>query len=292
MSSEKATWGVICKSVRGALHIKKGIQNQDAFDSKVYNEGTLLMVAVADGHGDSRCFRSAIGSSIAVRVAIDSLEKVAQYCAEAPNLSLLKRNIESGFAKKLHTMWKEEVEKDFLTAGFSPLNEENPEISFEVSGEKSNAISEECYLAYGTTLLAAIITQNLLMFAQIGDGDIFLLSECGDFYSPVPDDERLFANATTSLCSMEASKDFRFFIERLSETPPILIVLSTDGFSNSFGSEEELQEVVNSFLEYLKTKGGGYLETNLEIFLETLSADRVGDDITVGIIFRKDIVPK
>ncbi len=128
------------------------------------------------------------------------------------------------------------------------------------------------------------------MFAQIGDGDILVISDSGEVYSPVPDDERLFGNATTSLCSMEASRDFRLFIERLSETPPILVLLSTDGLSNSFASEEEFREVAKSFLDNIKIQGEEYLKTNIESFLNDLSADRIGDDITVGIIFKESIL--
>jgi len=289
-SSKETTWRVICNSVRGAMHIKKGMPNQDAFALKVLNEGDSVIVAVADGHGDPRCFRSEIGSSIAVRAAVDLLEEVAKYSSETSSLSVLKRSLESNFPHRLHSIWKKRVEQDFSVAGFSQLSEDKPEIFFEISSDAVTSLADDSYLAYGTTLLAALITRNLLMFAQIGDGDILVISDSGEVYSPVPDDERLFGNATTSLCSMEASRDFRLFIERLSETPPILVLLSTDGLSNSFASEEEFREVAKSFLDNIKIQGEEYLKTNIESFLNDLSADRIGDDITVGIIFKESIL--
>ena len=88
------------------MHIKKGMPNQDAFALKVLNEGDSVIVAVADGHGDPRCFRSEIGSSIAVRAAVDLLEEVAKYSSETSSLSVLKRSLESNFPHRLHSIWK------------------------------------------------------------------------------------------------------------------------------------------------------------------------------------------
>lgn len=289
-SSKETKWKVICESVRGAMHKKKGLPNQDAFASKISERGKHVMIAVADGHGDSKCFRSQVGSRIAVKIAIDLLEEVSKCSSKSSNLSILKGNLESSFSIKLHSLWKKEVEKSFLTAGFSRLNVTRPEISFDLRSEKPPCISEDSYLAYGTTLVSALVTRNLLMFAQIGDGDVLVISSNGEIYSPVPDDERLLGNATTSLCSPEASKDFRFFIERLSGKPPLLIMLSTDGLSNSFASEEEFKEIAKTLLDILNTQGMEYLKSNIGCFMNDLSSDRVGDDITIGIIFNEEVL--
>src|SRR5437660_261399 len=66
-TDEVATWQVITGSARGAAHRASGLPNQDAVASQDGPGG--VVVAVADGHGHIRHFRSADGAALAVEVA-------------------------------------------------------------------------------------------------------------------------------------------------------------------------------------------------------------------------------
>ena len=59
-----ATWQVITGSARGAAHRASGLPNQDAVASQDGPGG--VVVAIADGHGHIRHFRSADGAALAV----------------------------------------------------------------------------------------------------------------------------------------------------------------------------------------------------------------------------------
>ena len=60
-------WRAIGRSVRGASHVRSSLPNQDAIAwFPESGEGPPLIVAVSDGHGSPRNFRSDVGSKIAV----------------------------------------------------------------------------------------------------------------------------------------------------------------------------------------------------------------------------------
>ena len=68
-------WQVSGASVRGASHLADGRPNQDALAQ--WPDGTTAvpaaLVAIADGHGGARHFRSDVGSRIAVDVTVATL---------------------------------------------------------------------------------------------------------------------------------------------------------------------------------------------------------------------------
>ena len=63
-------WQVTIGSARGAGHLATGQPNQDAAGHQdVAGPGDPVIVAIADGHGHSRHFRSGSGSQLAVGTA-------------------------------------------------------------------------------------------------------------------------------------------------------------------------------------------------------------------------------
>lgn len=69
---------VFNKSVIGYSHIQRKSVCEDASASFASPDGRYYICAVADGHGDKRCFRSSFGSSAAVRAAVDKLKSFAE----------------------------------------------------------------------------------------------------------------------------------------------------------------------------------------------------------------------
>ena len=72
-------WRAIGRSVRGASHVRSSLPNQDAIawfpDS---GKGPPLIVAVSDGHGSPRNFRSDVGSKIAVEITTKTCQSAAR----------------------------------------------------------------------------------------------------------------------------------------------------------------------------------------------------------------------
>ena len=63
-------WRIVGETVPGASHLRAGIPNQDAILQLRESSRTLpLVVAVSDGHGSPKCFRSNYGSRFAVKIS-------------------------------------------------------------------------------------------------------------------------------------------------------------------------------------------------------------------------------
>src|SRR5207248_3596518 len=79
-TDEVATWQVITGSARGAAHRASGLPNQDAVSSQDGPGG--VVVAIADGHGHRRHFRSADGAALAVDVGAAEVARSEEHTSE------------------------------------------------------------------------------------------------------------------------------------------------------------------------------------------------------------------
>ena len=267
---DTANWKIIGKSVRGASHERSGLPNQDAIDWYPKSGlGLPLIIALSDGHGSRKCFRSDRGARFAVSAAVEAAKAIAVLPAESGRS--IKKMAEEQIPKQIHRCWKERVDRDIQEFPFTEeeklLSDPNP------------------YLPYGATLLLALLTPSFLLFLQLGDGDIVVIRENGDTQRPVPKDDRLLGNETTSLSASDAWKDFRFCFLPVLDSLPRLIMLSTDGYANSFRDDQSFRKVGTDILEIAKSEGIAYIENNLEEWLKTASVSGSGDDITAGFAF-------
>jgi serine/threonine protein phosphatase PrpC len=145
-------------------------------------------------------------------------------------------------------------------------------------------------LAYGTTLLTVLVTTCFILYMQLGDGDILNVSETGEVARPIARDTNLIANETYSLCLPNAWKLFRLKLQPISERPPAMIMLSTDGYSNSYKTEDDFFRVGKDILDIARTAGKAAIDQDLGTWLKETSAHGSGDDITFGAIFREDVL--
>jgi hypothetical protein len=131
-----------------------------------------------------------------------------------------------------------------------------------------------------------VVTRKYILYLQLGDGDILAIYENGEVIRPVPTDDRLFANETTSLCSTDPWKDFRVVFQPIVDQNklPVLILAATDGYSNSFKDDEAFFKVGTEFMEIIRSKGQEYVKKNLNVWLEETTKEGSGDDISLGLL--------
>lgn len=148
----------------------------------------------------------------------------------------------------------------------------------------------ECdpFLAYGSTVLAALATPSFILFLQLGDGDVLLVSLTGETNRPWPRDGRLLGVETTSLCMPKAWTEVRLGVQKLSKHSPELLLLCTDGYSTSFREEAGFLNVGRDFLEILRSEGIETVSESLEMWLTETTEHGSGDDVSVGILWRKE----
>src|SRR5882724_12637751 len=99
-------WRVIGASVRGASHLRAGVPKQDAI-SWLPEFGQLLpqIVAVSDGHGSAKCFRSEMGAMLAVNTAMQVVQNFLNSQPDTISRLPIKQSAEEQLPQKLVHTW-------------------------------------------------------------------------------------------------------------------------------------------------------------------------------------------
>ena len=257
-----------CVSVRGASHEAADEPCQDS--ARIYTSHDLSIAAISDGHGSEKHFRSAAGSDMATRVAIRSIMDFAERNGGIDRIFRDDpQNAARRIAANMICSWNEEIAAHF---SYAPLNEKENEISRKHGGLPIESI-------YGATLIVAAVTGRGLFGLQIGDGT-FVAQERRKMCFPMPDDDRLIGNLTTSLCDNDAISSFRWFYEPGSFRN---VVLSSDGLINSFCSSEDFLQFTGRITTAVSSGKTGELESHLKE--RTRGGSR--DDISVAVLTKK-----
>lgn len=276
-------WKVTHACVRGSAHQRSGLPNQDAVESALTPHGTgaIAVAVVSDGHGGPRHFRSQTGSSLAVSTVSRALSDFLSKMAPAGAPTALQPDRMEELQRSLVEGWLAAIQSDLSR---NPFTREELAALERIDGPASRQSVEDFpQLAYGATLLAAAATGSALMFLQLGDGDILTVSREGKTSRPLPADDRLVGNQTTSLCQPEAWKDFRASWVSGSRFPA-LVLLSTDGYVNSFRSDEDFLRIGRDYLELIREQGLPALAEELPGILKDATENGSGDDIALAIL--------
>jgi len=243
----------------GASHIKEERPCQDY--SLCRTDGKTAIAAVADGHGADIHYRSDRGSRFAAEAALHCIKefitlKTAPLCEPDALLNALEKSIIAEWQKK---------------------------VACDV---KANPVEGDELEPYGTTLIAAAVTEHYWFAIQIGDGKCVVINSEKEATQPVPWDDRCFLNRTTSLCDEEAAGLFRHYY---SETQPLAIFLGSDGIDDSFPvneNEKHLASFYFSVYDNFKKEGLKNGEIQLRKMLPRLTQKGSGDDVSIaGIIW-------
>ena len=145
--SATGPWFAFGASVKGASHLRDSAPNQDALAQLDWQANTPLLLAVSDGHGDAKSFRSQAGANLAVRVAINVLRR---HVAEQPQWRIGAGRDE--LARQIVEQWRSAVEE---TLRASPLTDvELTHLESRVGRSGRQAVEQDPWIAYGATLLA------------------------------------------------------------------------------------------------------------------------------------------
>jgi len=263
------------KSVKGASHIRSGMPCQDSFRIEEISPD-LSIIAVADGHGSDKSPKSKNGSMIAVNVFCSVMNNYLQNYADSLDdlVTYLNRDGELRFAQEICEEWQRRVRESYYKT-----KEEKP------VDEDGNVRWKDVYRLYGTTLLGLLITKTFIFAFQIGDGDIILVDK--ETISPVVETEKILGTETHSLSKTDAWRSAVTAVRRRNvelETP-YLYMLSTDGFVNSYVSEEDHQKTCRDYYDMIAEHGFDAVCSNLGKWLEETSELGCGDDITLVLVY-------
>jgi serine/threonine protein phosphatase PrpC len=262
--------------------------NQDAIRwLPASGEGPPLILAVADGHGSAKYFRSHVGAEKAVESAAWLIQDLLDGQPDLTNLSAIKRTAEDRLPVEIVRRWREAVSAHLAQ---SPLTRDELDALEQQDGAAARqTVVDNPTLVYGATVLAVLVAETFILYLQLGDGDILSIAQDGEITRPLERDARLFANATTSLVSTDAWRDIQVRFQVLVDPPPAVILLATDGYANSFVNEAAFLQVGTDILALIRDEGLEAVQGNLAPWLNEASQAGSGDDITLGIMCRTDI---
>jgi hypothetical protein len=282
------SWRVAGKSVRGSTHYQTNLPNQDSLGWWVGSqEGLPVILVISDGHGSERNFRSHTGSKIAVKVTIQVLQDFLLNLPDPKDLEEIKNLAAEQLPGQILNRWEKEVSADlsdqpFIDGEFQPLSEKRgPAVR--------DLIDKFPLFVYGATLVAVMITESFILYIQLGDGDVLCVDADGQTYRPYPRDDRLANNETTSLCSLNPA-DFHVRLVPRMKDAPVLVLAASDGYTNSFPSEEEFLKVGKEYLRATRLEGLEAVNNQLKSTLKHISRLASGDDITLGILKRSELL--
>lgn len=263
------------ESVQGTSHIRNGVVCQDSY-KKIEISDDILLIAVADGHGSKSCPYSKTGSQIAVNVFCRVMQDLIDNFKENPEILLtyLNREGDTKIAQAVDAMWKERVWK-----AHRDNKREKP------IGENCTVDKAAVYKQYGTTLLGLMITKEFIFAYQLGDGDILFVDQ--NAVQTVVEGDKILGTETHSLCKIDSWKKAITMVRvRNVETGvPYLYLLSTDGFSNSYKTQDDMEKTCRDYYEMIRTHGFEAVSANLRTWLSETSEMGCGDDITVVMAY-------
>ncbi|MBD5289998.1 MAG: hypothetical protein HDS26_04855 [Bacteroides sp.] len=272
-----------------------------------YSSEETAIIALSDGHGGKKYFRSQYGAQIATEIAINTLNT---FCKEADfeellgaddlicvpvskeafgtprNLEYVMRHVFQHICSEWHRKIEEHFQDNSLTLEEEEFLKKETvngttlyDYYFDPSGE---CIKKNLPSAYGCTLFGVAETKNGYWVGfHIGDGKCIAFNEDGAWYEPIPWDERCFLNKTTSL-SHYGDESFRYCIGR---NLPAAIFIASDGMDDSYAPMDELAfEYAMNFMANLAVNGEEYTSGKIASWLDKISEYYSKDDMSIGYI--------
>lgn len=269
----------ICEGiVKGATHVRNQMPCQD--NKKIIKiSDEITIIALADGHGSSKCPRSDRGSMIAVNSFYHIMKKYLEIYGEDEEdithlMTFLNREGDVRFAQDVCEEWQARVKQSFYKNKVEGMTNEDGSIKWP-----------SVFSLYGTTLLGMLITDSFVFCFQIGDGDISAVTK--DNVEPLVEPEKFLGTETHSLSKPDAWRKAVASVHRLEmdSQEPYMYMLSTDGFANSYTSDKEYQKTCVDYLKMLQEYGTEVVQANLKKWLTETSELGCGDDITVVMVY-------
>jgi hypothetical protein len=273
-------WDGIGCSVRGAGHIKRNQPNQDRLLWRRKTSPSTLILAIADGHGSERHFRSDQGAALAVEMATELVAQFFDHLDDPSDIETIERQARELLPSAIETSWKSAVDRHLASE----------EGQWFLSDDEAREVVDDPdrFIAYGSTLLAVAATPSSLLFLQLGDGDILKVDRDGKITRPIPPDPLLSGNTTTSLCMPDSAGHMQVCCHAAEEAPAMILV-ATDGYANSFRDDAAFFTAASDYLAMLREHGSDWVAGQLPAWLEETTRDGSGDDITLGLMMPVEI---
>ena len=273
-------------SVRGYSHVLGEKECQD--NSISWQEKQYDAVIVCDGHGGDKYFRSAIGSRFACEAGKKMISAFMNYVLNNDETRINWDALLSQLEISVINEWNELVRQHFSDNPFES------DARFEsLKEEDKRSVCSSYVKAYGSTFIAAVLTDKYLFALKLGDGNVCVSNRRNkacllDKIRRELSDEQLQFNLTTSLCNSDAAKSFKHCMIPANKANRINgVLLSSDGVINSFTTEEAYVAFVENVFKGFQDQKLKDAKQELADFLPELSKKGSGDDLSIAVITEK-----
>ena len=175
--------------------------------------------------------------------------------------------------------WRNRVRKHLRE---NPWTEEELDEQHRLLGEKAFArliSGETAEIAYGSTLLFAVVTPDGWLAMQLGDGGIAAVDSDGRYYFPLSASGDNPGSYTASLAMDKPMDEFRHYSEK---EIPALITLFTDGVEKAFPRKSlALTQFLHKACSAARTGGQQALHDCAALLAEESC---VRDDTSIGLL--------
>lgn len=267
-------------TAQGASHIKKNRECQDA--SKSFFCEDYGIAVVCDGHGGDNYIRSAVGSEKASEIALDNIKEFISQVDK----DYLKRHFDTlicSLEGSIITMWRSQIRKHWDN---NPISKEEEE-RLSDKAKKRYLVNNSISSAYGTTLIAVVVTREYWFCFQVGDGKCVWIDK-DSVFDQLKLDDRCFLNATTSLCDSDALEHCHSYY---SEEIPAAVFVGSDGIDDCFKNNEQLYNFYKTICYSFGTTDFDKAVAELDEFLPRLSKMGSGDDVSIAAVLDMSLLP-
>lgn len=236
-------------------------------------------MAVADGHGASRYFRSSLGS----KLAIEAFQNICQMLNKRKgNLTIDEESVKRAFISE----WDRLVEKHFCHHPFSS-NELD-----RLTEDKDREYVQNCfYYAYGTNFHGFAFGNGYCFALSIGDGGITIINSDGSFIDPFDEfqDENV-ANYTCSLCDDRGMTNLHLKTFTLQSIDAIAV--ATDGTMNPFQTFSNFAIAMVLPFDGIREDEYKIIRRDCRCFVSDLAnKNGSGDDCSLAVLSRIKRLP-
>jgi len=275
----------IHRSLIGASHRRKGVVCQDYSLSASLRSRSgvpIKLMAVSDGHGGARYWRSDVGSRLACEIAIKEARKalgrgLLNWSApSSSNLLKWQQWQKQALPEKLIETWRLAVADDWQR--------------FEKPAERQ-AEAFSVY-SYGCTLGLVVMTPHWWCCTGLGDWDLVRVgwnSHSNANKAELINREEnvgLQGESTFSLCKNDALQHFaeRSTTESINRgQSPFALLLSTDGVRKSCAADTDFLTLAHYLVSKASIKRDGGECHELDEDLDRITTEGSGDDVSVAI---------
>ncbi len=261
------------------LKINKVCEDSSGF----YDDESMHICVVADGHGSDNYPRTDRGSKLAVEAAIKCCKDFVGIADPKDVLEDENNNYDllMQLAKSILREWHQAVEEDYKEYPFIEDELVNVSEKYKTKYLSDNEDERNVQKAYGCTLILFVETKGYSFGMQIGDGKCVAIDEYGESIEPIPWDENCQLNVTTSICDSDAIEEFRYFV---SKDSPVAVFCGSDGIDDSYANPDELYALYRSILKIFIEHGREVGQNEIKEYLPVLTKKGSGDDVSIATI--------